>query len=319
MSERRDDWDTGVTDIVPPTPGERGRAYLIVLAGDNLGEMYDVGGEALIGRAREAAVALRDDGISRVHARVWREGPELAIEDLNSRNGTFVNSVRIHHATALHDGDKIHIGHRTILRMAVYDSLDDRFQRQLLDAAMYDALTRAHSRRHLLGQLDMELQFSLRHGIPLALILFDVDHFKDVNDRYGHEAGDRVLVALATLVQSHLRAEDLFGRLGGDEFGILCRATTSATAATLADRIRDLVEALSIDIGAAVLRITVSAGVAAVPELPCKLVQDLLHASDRALYMAKAHGRNQVAAPSSDQVEETRVVTRPQPPSESKT
>jgi len=117
-------------------------------------------------------------------------------------------------------------------------------------------------------------------------------------------------------VQSHLRAEDLFGRLGGDEFGILCRATTSATAATLADRIRDLVEALPIAVGAAVVRVTMSAGVAAIPELPCKSVQDLMNASDRALYKAKAHGRNQVAASSSEPIEDTRVVARPQPPLE---
>ncbi len=309
-------WDTGVTEAVPPAPGERGRAYLIVLTGDNLGEMHDIVGEVVIGRAGEGAIHLRDDGISRVHARVWRESTGLAIEDLNSRNGTFVNGVRIQNATALQNGDKIHVGHRTVLRIAIYDSIDDRFQRQLLEAAMYDGLTHAHSRRHFLAQLEVELQFSLRHGVPLALIIFDVDHFKDVNDSYGHEAGDRVLVEVAALVHHHLRGEDMFGRLGGDEFGILCRATEAATAGLLADRMRDLVEALAIDVGVAAVPVTLSAGVAAMPELPCQSVEDLMQAADRALYLAKARGRNQVAAPS-DRCDETRVVTTQPLPSDS--
>jgi diguanylate cyclase (GGDEF)-like protein len=315
MGARLDDenWDTGVTNIVPPEPSKADRAYLIILAGDGLGEMHQlIGDEMVIGRAGRASVLLRDDGVSRVHARLRRDGDRLVVEDMGSRNGTFVNGSRLSAPMVVRDGDKIHVGHRTVLRLTFHDALDDAFQKQLRDAAMYDALTHVYSRRYFVDRLEAELQFATRHEAPLALILLDLDHLKDVNDSFGHAAGDRVLAEMAAAVQTHVRAEDLFGRIGGDEFGVLCRGTPLAVAASFAERVRVLVNMLEIDVGPQTVKMTVSVGVSAYPELTCESPNELVNAADRALYVAKARGRNRVAL-HPDEAEDTRTfdTTRP--------
>jgi two-component system cell cycle response regulator len=309
MAGRLDDdnWVTGVTNIVPPEPQKADRAYLIILAGDGLGEMHQlIGDEMIIGRAGRASLILRDDGVSRVHARLRRLGDALVVEDLGSRNGTFVNGARLGGPMVVRDGDKIHVGHRTVLRLTYHDALDDAFQKQLRDAAMYDALTHVYSRRYFVDRLEAELQFASRHEVPLALILLDLDHLKTVNDDFGHAAGDRALAEMARAVQAHVRAEDLFGRLGGDEFGVLCRGTPLAVAASFAERMRALVHALAVDVGPKETHLTVSVGVSAFPELRCESPQELVNAADRALYVAKARGRNRVAV-HPDEGEDTRT------------
>jgi len=308
-----DEWDTGVTNVAPPEPSKCDRAYLIVLAGDGLGEMHQlIGNEVIIGRAGRASILLRDDGVSRSHVRVRRNGDALTIEDMGSRNGTFLNGNRITAPTLLRDGDKIHLGHRTVLRLTFHDALDDAFQRQLREAAMFDALTHAYSRRYFVDRLEAELQFAARHDTPLALVLLDLDHLKQVNDHYGHSAGDRMLSELAAAVQTHVRAEDLFGRIGGDEFGVLCRGTSLEVAASFAERVRVLVEELSIDVGPTALKCTVSIGVAAFPDLHCETPNELVNAADRALYIAKARGRNRVAV-HPDEADETRTFEQTRP------
>jgi len=290
------DWDTGVTNVIPPEPSKADRAYLIVLAGDGLGEMHQLlGAEMIIGRAGRATILLRDDGISRQHARLRRVADGFVLEDLQSRNGTYLNGNRVTEPTLLRDGDKIHLGHRTVLRLTFHDALDDAFQHQLREAAMYDALTRAYSRRYFVDRLEAELQFASRHLAPLALVLIDLDHLKHVNDHYGHGAGDRMLVDVAAVIHAHVRGEDLFGRLGGDEFGVICRGTPLAVAATFAERVRTLVADTSIDVGPVRMHATVSVGVAALPDVAADTPEQLMSITDRALYVAKARGRNRVA------------------------
>jgi diguanylate cyclase (GGDEF)-like protein len=307
QSVEDDEWVTGVSTVGPVTTTKCDRAYLIVLAGDGLGEMHLVAdAEAVIGRAGRVAIALRDDGVSRTHARVRRVGAELILEDLGSRNGTYLNGERVTGPVTLRDGDKIYVGHRTVLRLTYHDDLDDAFQKQLREAAMYDALTRAFSRRHFCDRLETELQYAMRHQTPLSIVLLDLDRLKDINDTYGHAAGDRALVEVAATVQSNVRAEDLLGRLGGDEFGVLCRGSALQTAALFAERMRGLIEAHPIDLGPATVNATVSTGVAAFPDLRCVSPGELVDAADRALYIAKARGRNRVAV-IPDPGEETRV------------
>jgi len=305
-----DAWDTGPGEVAPAAALHRHHVYLIVIVGDNVGEMHELrDGDTVIGRGRRAKIALHDDGVSRAHARVRREGNALMIEDLGSRNGTFVNGRRIHAPSPLFEGDKIQLGTRTMLRATMQDTFDERFQRQLVEAAMFDALTRAHSRGYFQDRLEAELRFAERHGTPLALVLLDLDHLKQVNDQYGHAAGDRVLVEVARAVHEHVRAEDLFGRLGGDEFGILCRSTPLAVAATFAERLRTLVAELTVSIAGATLPVTVTVGVAAFPDVACRTGSDLVEAADRALYLAKMQGRNRVAL-HPEETEETRDVVQ---------
>jgi len=270
------------------------RAYLIVLAGANVSEMYRIeGAEIVIGRASNASVRLLDDGISRRHARILQVGPDLLIEDLGSSNGTLVNDRQITRH-ALRDGDKIRLGSSTILQFTYQDHLMESFQQQMYDAALRDALTKAYNRKYFLDRLEIEVAYVRRHQAHLSLLMFDIDHFKRVNDTFGHLAGDYVLSRVAKLAGSTVRAEDLFARYGGEEFSILCRGVPLENAGILAERLRMLIEGAVFEHEGIRVPITVSIGVAAHPSTTVDNGLQLIAAADEALYEAKRLGRNRV-------------------------
>jgi diguanylate cyclase (GGDEF)-like protein len=250
-------------------------------------------GETVIGRASTVAIKLGDDGISRRHARVIVEGSVVRIEDLQSSNGTLVNGARVDVQT-LKDGDKIQIGSTTILKFTYHDKLEESFQQQMYDAALRDGLTKAYNKKHFSHRLETELAYAKRHNSALSLLMYDVDHFKRVNDTFGHLAGDHVLAKLAQVTASTLRTEDIFGRYGGEEFAILCRGVNMVNAAILAERIRTLVQSTPFVFETKTIPVTVSVGVAAFPELNFDDPLELIGAADEALYEAKRSGRNRV-------------------------
>jgi diguanylate cyclase (GGDEF)-like protein len=258
--------------------------------------MYRISGANLVlGRGGGADVRLVDEGISRFHCRIRAEGDDLVVEDLKSRNGTFLNGARIERSQ-LQDGDKIQIGHSTVLKLGFHDQLEESFQRRMLDSALRDGLTRAYNKRYFLDRLHSEMRFAMRHNTPLGLLLFDLDHFKQVNDAHGHPAGDRVLVEFAALITDSIRHEDVFARYGGEEFAVLSRLISPADCARFAERLRRNVERLEVECDDAVIQVTVSIGIACVPELAVQTSDDLLRAADRALYRAKQMGRNRVVS-----------------------
>jgi diguanylate cyclase (GGDEF)-like protein len=167
-----------------------------------------------------------------------------------------------------------------------------RLLHALRQAATCDPLSGLWNRRELMYKLDHEMARSERYGHPLAVIMMDIDHFKQVNDTHGHQAGDQVLKALASLIQVTVRDSDLVARYGGEEILVLCPETDGAVAGQLAERIRRQVEGAAIMAGSARLQVTVSLGVAAYPELPRGT--DLIQAADAAMYRAKQTGRNRV-------------------------
>ena len=274
--------------------GQRDRAYLIVLQGSNVGEMHRLeGGESVLGRGTAATIRLGDDGVSRRHARIVVENNAVRIEDLGSSNGTLVNGQPVQ-SQALRDGDKIQLGSTTILKFTYHDRLEENFQRAMYDAALRDDLTKAFNKKHFLDRLEQEVSFSRRHGSALSLLMFDVDHFKKINDTYGHVAGDQVLAKLAQVTHGTVRAEDVFGRYGGEEFAILCRAIPLGDASVVAERLRSLVAATAFVWEAGVIPVTISIGVAAYPEVAVQNGVELIAAADEALYGAKRGGRNRV-------------------------
>jgi two-component system, cell cycle response regulator len=292
------DWDD-ITHVAKPPPqaaarASEERAYVVVLAGSNVGEMYKISGENMVlGRGGGADVRLVDEGISRFHCRIRSEGPEMVVEDLRSRNGTFLNGQRIE-VSRLKDGDKIQLGRTTVIKFSFHDQLEESFQRKMFDSALRDGLTRAYNKRYFLDRLHSEMRFALRHESPLGLLLFDLDHFKRVNDEYGHLGGDRVLTEFAAVILESIRHEDVFARYGGEEFAVLSRLISSADCARFADRLRRNVEQMRVEHEDTIITVTVSIGIACVPELGVQTANDLLRAADRALYRAKESGRNRV-------------------------
>lgn len=173
-----------------------------------------------------------------------------------------------------------------------------RTQKLLLKLATYDDLTGLRNRREMNRIIKAETRRYRRYGSPVALILLDIDHFKDVNDCYGHQVGDEVLCWLARLLKQHVRDTDMVARYGGEEFTIIMPQTTELEALKLADRLRLAVSLHPFtparqSAQVAQIHVTISLGVAGISE-DAPTAEDFIRSADNALYEAKRHGRNRV-------------------------
>jgi two-component system, cell cycle response regulator len=248
-----------------------------------------------IGRAPDCELFLGDDGISRKHALLIPIGASFVLQDTDSANGTFVAGQAIQRHV-LRDGDTIQFGPSALFRYTLTDAGQEALLRQLFEASVTDALTGTRNREYFDTQLRSELSFARRHKTDVSLVLFDVDHFKRVNDGYGHPAGDEVLIQIAKTVSRIVRNEDVLARYGGEEFVLILRDVGIIGAQRLGERLRETVEQLTVPTDAGPVRVTVSVGCASMgldydikPEL-------LLATADRRLYAAKHAGRNRVVA-----------------------
>ena len=297
------DWDTDTnvtheSEQPSPKATRRDRACLLVLSGARVGAVFHVDRtELMIGRSQRAELSFEDDGVSRTHARIRREGSDHIVEDLGSRNGTFVNGVRVRTPTRVVDGDKIQLGRSTILKFTFHDALDDSYQERMIESALRDPLTRLYNKRYFDERFDAELRFAKRHGTQLSLLMLDVDHFKRVNDERGHLAGDTVLREVSAALQRAVRNEDVVARYGGEELVVLSRSISREAALHLAERLRHTIEELAVAVeGGPAISVTVSVGVAGSDPTDDITADQLIAAADRALYVAKDRGRNQVAS-----------------------
>jgi diguanylate cyclase (GGDEF)-like protein len=184
------------------------------------------------------------------------------------------------------------------IRLSLKTSIDQR-RFVLLEAEnITDPLTKVYNRRYLDRRLDEEVERSKRYSLKLSVLMLDIDHFKQVNDKYGHQAGDVTLSSLASLLKNSIRDLDIIARFGGEEFLVICTNTAIDEATQLAERLRQLVESYQINIhdGSGhnqTIQISVSIGAAefnTIFDSKDKLIQ----ASDQALYRAKEEGRNRV-------------------------
>ena len=294
------DWDdiTRVQKDDPPgaakTHMRRDQAYLIVLAGSAMGEMFKLSeNPTIIGRGQSAHIRMTDEGISREHCDISIEGDRMVLHDLGSTNGTFCQGARVD-KHILEDGDKILVGSSTVLKFTYHDSLDELFQRQMYESALRDDLTKTFNKKYFTDRLESEYAFAMRTRAPLSLIAFDLDHFKEVNDTYGHPAGDLALIEVSHVVASLIRAEDVFARVGGEEFAVICRSTDAAQAQAVAERMRQTVASHKFEADGKALPIAISAGAASIPHPELTDPQALIAAADHALYEAKRTGRNRV-------------------------
>lgn len=170
-----------------------------------------------------------------------------------------------------------------------------RVQEELRVLATTDSLTGASNRRHFLELAEREFERTRRYPAPLSALMLDADHFKQVNDTWGHDVGDKVLKSLCRVIQSELRATELLGRMGGEEFAIALPSTPCEGAMVVAERLRLAVSQLTVPVGEAEVSFTVSIGVAqAGPE--DNSFAAVLSRADRALYQAKEQGRNRVVS-----------------------
>jgi diguanylate cyclase (GGDEF)-like protein len=300
MSDR-DEMERTWTTLPRLGAGGAQHAFLLVLSGPQFGDIFPLepGKDLVIGRRDDADLLIGDDGVSRRHASIRVEGEGAVLRDLASANGTYVDGARCVEAH-LSDGARIQIGGATTLKFVWTDELEARWQMKIAEGALQDPLTGLYNRRHLEERLASELASAQRHDRPLSVLLADVDHFKAVNDQFGHLAGDEALKMIAFVLRGAIRKEDVLARYGGEEFVVLARETGLAGARALAERIRKAVERSRCAWQGNDLGLTVSVGVTVSPAraefVPGRSDRELIEVADRALYLAKQAGRNRVVA-----------------------
>jgi diguanylate cyclase (GGDEF)-like protein len=272
-----------------------GEAVLVVLYGPTLGRRYAIGaGESVLGRSTDAQVNLDAESVSRRHARITVGDGHAELEDLGSTNGSFVNDRKVERC-ALKDGDIIRVG-AAILKFLTGANIEAAYHEEIYRLTILDSLTGVHNKRFFLEFLEREISRAQRHSATMALVLFDVDHFKRVNDVHGHLAGDEVLKTIGLRLKPRIRREDLLARYGGEEFACVLPDTTRAGAVIFAEALRILVEREAVVHQGARIPITISLGVAMLtPDEPSSAT-DLIRRADAMLYEAKRRGRNQVVS-----------------------
>lgn len=278
--------------LIAEAEDDHNEACLIMIHGGQLGKTYQFNQEEVIlGRSEHALVQIPGENVSRQHACIQRKGFDFVISDLDSTNGTYVNTRRVTEQS-LRDGDLILIGN-CILKFIYGTNAEAQYYEEMYRLATKDGLTQAYNKVFFLERLSEEFRRSLRYERELSIILFDLDHFHELNNTYGHIAGDHILKNLSLMISRNVRKEDLLARYGGEEFAILLPELNLKEAGILAEKLRMLVERANFEYGGKSISVTASFGVTTCgPDITSSKV--LIERADIALYEAKGYGRNKV-------------------------
>jgi diguanylate cyclase (GGDEF)-like protein len=277
-------------DDVPPA--------IVVLIGPPgyVGKQYPINGnDIVIGRSVESQVYIDDRSLSRSHAKFAVNNTDVSIIDLGSTNKTIVNGQVLPPLASclLKNNDQIKTGN-VIFKFLEKGSIEAMTNQAMYERAQKDALTGAHSKGALFEKGPEAIKRSEVLNEPLSLVTFDIDHFKKINDTYGHPGGDHILKELCHVVISKLiRSNDFFARYGGEEFVLLLAGSTLKTAGEVAERIRHTIETSEFIFEGRKIPVTISVGVALKAANETEWTQ-VYERADRALYSSKQNGRNRV-------------------------
>ncbi len=271
----------------------------MVTSGPQAGQCFALEpGRLTLGRTRAADLFLNDDSVSRRHVEIIITCQGMCYaRDLGSTNGTRINNKPIGSTPhRLMVGDEIRLSNSVTLKLRERDRKEEALQNSLYNLAIHDPLTNAYNKRYLADRIDTEVAVSWRRGRPLSLLIFDIDHFKRLNDTFGHAAGDEVLQKLARRVMEVLRDTDIFARFGGEEFVVLMQNTPLHDAEHIAERLRAAAEALRIPFQEHHLQVTISIGLSSTSEGDRITAMDLFSRADQRMYQAKGAGRNRICS-----------------------
>jgi two-component system cell cycle response regulator len=273
-----------------PSKSEEDAMVMIYPSGPDMGRKYTLENKIVnIGRDPSNHVVVDNDSVSRRHARLTIESNARLITDLQSTNGTYINNKPIL-SHFLQNGDQIKIGD-TIYKYIMGNDVESAYHEEIYQMTIKDGLTTVYNKRYFLEALEKEMSRAQRYGRDLAMLIFDLDHFKKVNDTYGHLAGDYVLQILARLISTRARREEVFCRYGGEEFAILLPETSKTGAMELAEQIRGLVENHTFIFEGEEIDVTISIGVA-INSSQTMTTHEFIKKADEQLYKAKAADRN---------------------------
>ncbi len=257
-----------------------------------LGKRYILGPDpVLLGRGSENTIVLENDTISRSHCKIEKRRGGYYVSDLNSTNGTYVNDEPVDDYQ-LRRGDQVKVGD-TIFKFLSGSDMEAQYHETIYRMTIVDGLTGVNNKRFLIEALEREIPRARRHERPLSLVMFDIDHFKQINDTFGHLAGDYVLKEMAQLIKSRLRSDaDVLGRYGGEEFAVVLPETDLRGGAHIAEQMRALVADHPFRFEGEQIHVSVSLGVAQLAD-GWEVANFIKHADER-LYAAKREGRNRV-------------------------
>ena len=289
------EWKTRITkvQVVKPTK-EAGEACLVLIypPGPDMGKRFPLSrSEVVLGRGADCDIQVDRDSVSRRHARVFRTGENWSVEDLQSTNGSYVNDVPVT-KSVLRDADFVKIG-AAIFKFLSGTGVEASYYEEIYRMTIIDGLTGAHNKRAFLEFLEREIARCARHRRPLSLLMFDIDHFKSINDTHGHLTGDAVLKELSKRLLGRIRREELLARYGGEEFAAVLPETDHAGAMIFGEQIRRLVADEAFEYEGDRFPVTISVGVATVEGEDIDALAFIKRADDN-LYRAKREGRNRV-------------------------
>lgn len=286
---------TKVSAVGGPLRGND-EACLVEIYGPALGRKFTLdAAETTIGRGENCGIVLELDNVSRKHCSFLLKSEGAFLRDDGSTNGTYLNNVEVRGVTPLRSGDLIKVGGAIFkfLFGGELGSIEAQYHEEIYRLTIIDGLTQVHNKRYLLEFLEREMARAQRHQRSLSLVLFDIDHFKKINDTYGHLAGDYVLRELAATLKSRIRKEECFARYGGEEFALVLPETGPENTVYLADKLRKIIEEHPFIFEGKRISVTFSAGVADHQPTHDSALAFIKEADSR-LYEAKKRGRNRV-------------------------
>ena len=246
----------------------------------------------ILGRDANCEIVLPDHSVSRQHAELAQENGCFNIRDLGSTNGTSVNGQPIE-SHRLCSGDTIRIGSFMFKYLAA-GSVESQYHETVYSALTRDALTGTMNKRYLLESLQRGIASATRQRHVVSVLMLDIDHFKSVNDTYGHLVGDEVLREFGKRVSCVCREEDLLARYGGEEFCLMLALTDREEALEMAERCRSVIASEPFVTAAGPIEITASFGLACTDPSEPATPNQIIEQADQKLYEAKRAGRNRV-------------------------
>ncbi len=263
-------------------------------SGADMGRRYPLKSEPVtIGRGVTCDIRIDNSSVSRKHAIIEPVIGGYTANDLQSTNGTYINDVPTSEPKILEDGDYLRVGN-CIYRFLAGGNLEAEYHEEIYRLTIIDALTQLYNRRYMLDFLERELARAQRRKQSLAVLMVDIDHFKSINDKFGHLCGDNVLREMAGILKEGVRREDLIARYGGEEFCMVLVETDAAEATFAGERLRQRVQQHVFQFEGKRVPVTISVGVTVTDGEDNYDTTTLLKVADKMLYSAKFAGRNQV-------------------------
>jgi two-component system, cell cycle response regulator len=266
---------------------------LVQIHGPELGKKYILEEEEFtIGRDVKNNIVVDLDNVSRRHAKIVTRQGKSYVSDLGSTNGTYLNDQEVLEETPLRSGDYVKVG-GSIFKFLSGGNIETLYHEEIYQMTIVDGLTQINNKRYFLEYLEREMGRCHRYSRALSLTMFDIDHFKRINDTNGHLAGDYVLRELAQVVRQRIRREECFARYGGEEFAVVMPEAGSENARRFAEKVRKLVEDHRFTFEGKDIAVTISLGVA---DMAAEMTEPLqfIKVADANLYKAKKGGRNKV-------------------------